>query len=297
MKTLTLPSPAKINLHLSILGRRPDGYHNLFMLMEKVSLFDEIIFEKIPSEIELTNALPNVPTEKNLVYRAAKLLQEDTGTSLGVRIGLTKRIPMGGGLGGGSGNAATVLKGCNECWGLHLPVERLASLGAQLGADVPFFLYEGPAQVEGIGDLVTPLKSFPKLWIIIINPGVSVPTPWAYSAWDEKRVGNGLTVENRNVSRARTFGGVLQALHNDFEAVVMPEYPEIKKAKEVLQQAGAAGALMSGSGSAVFGLFETEEARDAAVKKIGRRRKWQIFAVENVGAPGFEPGDGRIKIC
>ena len=303
--TLHLLSPAKINLHLSILGRRPDGYHNLSMLMEKVSLFDELTLEEIPKGIELVDALPDVPQEKNLVFKAARLLQEVSGADRGVRIHLKKNIPMGGGLGGGSSNAATVLKGCNELWGLHWSVERLVPLAAKLGADVPFFLYEGPAKVAGIGDIITPLESLPKLWIIIINPGVSVPTPWAYSAWDDTRcqapgetLRKGLTVENLNVREPRTFGGVLQALHNDFESVVIPEYPEIQKAKEVLEQVGARGVLMSGSGSSVFGLFETKEAREAAAKKIGGKPQGaQVFAVENVGAPGFEPGDGRIKIC
>ena len=194
---------------------------------------------------------------------------------------LTKKIPVGGGLGGGSSDAATVLKGLNTLWGLNWPVERLAKLGVQLGADVPFFLYDGPAKVEGIGDLITPLEKLPNLSIILINPGIHVATPWAYSTWDKKSKKRELTQENQSVRSLCTFAEVIQGLHNDFEEVVIPEYPEIQKVKEALTNAGAQGALMSGSGSTVFGLFKTVGARDWALEKIDKKPAWQVFAVEN----------------
>ena len=294
-------SPAKINLHLSILDQRADGFHNLWMLMTKISLCDEIILEKIPTGIELVGSLPGVPLEKNLVYRATQSLLQVSDTCgvrpCGVRIHLSKKIPMGGGLGGGSSNAATVLKGCNALWGLKLPLEKLIALGTKLGADVPFFLVDGPAQVEGIGDCITPLENFPKLWIILINPCVAVPTPWAYSAWDTRKCqaplgplpqrepgtfSKGLTVENRSVRCPRTFEEVVQVLHNDFEAVVVPKYPEIARAQKVLREVGASGVLMSGSGSTVFGLFETKRERDEAFEKLPKIKNWQVWAVENI---------------
>ncbi|MBI5299636.1 MAG: 4-(cytidine 5'-diphospho)-2-C-methyl-D-erythritol kinase [Deltaproteobacteria bacterium] len=314
MESLRFLSPAKINLSLRILNRREDDFHNLLMVMEKVSLFDEIFLEKIPTGIELTvhgpwSIVPS-PIEKNLAYRAAKILQEVSDTYRGVRIGLTKKIPMGGGLGGGSSNAATVLKGLNELWGLNLPPEKLVKIGVRLGADIPFFIYDGPALVGGIGDLIKPLKKIAKLWIILINPGVPVSTPWAYKTWDANASIEGrtkqprsgvegeaptalplegalpapmkrLTQENQNVRRLSTFEEVLQVLHNDFEDVIFPEFPEIQKAKETLVKAGARGTLMSGSGSTVFGLFETKPARDKAITKIRKKAAWQVFTAEN----------------
>lgn len=296
MEPLKLLSPAKINLSLRILNRRSDGHHNLLMVMEKISLFDEIIFEKIPSGIELAGSPPDVPVEKNLAYRAAKLLQESSGVAVGARLQLSKRIPMGGGLGGGSSNAATVLKGLNVLWDLKYSTEKLAQIGVRLGADVPFFIHDGPALVGGIGDLIKPLKKIAKLWIILVNPGVHVSTPLAYQMWDKKgcaekgsdpsgRGGKSLTQKNQNVrdftTFQGTFGDLLQVLRNDFEGVVFPEFPEIQRAKEILVKAGAGGALMSGSGSTVFGLFETKEGRERAFAEIKRKRGWRIFLAEN----------------
>lgn len=287
MSVLNLLAPAKINLCLHILGRRENGYHNLAMLMEKVSLYDQIGLEKIPEGIELIDSGLGFPPEKNLAYRAAKSLHEVSASSCGVRIRLSKNIPMGGGLGGGSSDAATVLKGLNQLWGLDWPVERLAEIGVKLGADVPFFLYEGPALVEGIGDKVMPQRKLPKLWIILLNPGISVETAWAYRQWDDQR----LTQQNHSVSvhalrsfsegGPRSFKELVAILHNDFEEIVFAKFPEIKAAKENLLKAGAAGALMSGSGATASGLFETEKERDRALKKMMVGPKWQVFTAEN----------------
>lgn len=282
MPVIELKAPAKINLYLKILNRREDGYHNLSMLMEKISLCDEISLEKISSGVELVSPPLNIPPEENLAFKAAKALREVSNTSQvsdsrGVRVYLTKKIPMGGGLGGGSSDAAAVLKGLNKLWGLGYPPQRLAAIGAKLGADIPFFLYDGPAKVEGIGEKITPLKKFPKLWIILIYPGFPVDTAWAYSAWND----NGLTQKNHSVSLPADFGSLLKALHNDFEEVVTPKHPQIQQAREALQRAGAEGALMSGSGSIVFGLFETKDERDRALKKIAVKPQWQMFVAEN----------------
>ncbi|MDO8527992.1 MAG: 4-(cytidine 5'-diphospho)-2-C-methyl-D-erythritol kinase [Deltaproteobacteria bacterium] len=311
MSILHLKAPAKINLSLHILGRRANGYHDLSMIMEKVSLCDEITLEKIDSGIELVTGpwpaprrsgslVPAVPgpKEENLAYKSAALLQNvsasSCASSCGVRITLTKNIPMGGGLGGGSSDAATVLKGLNTLWNLNWPPQKLAEIGVKLGADVPFFIYDGPALVEGIGDEIKPLDKLPNLWIILVNPGVHVATPWAYSAWDNRRSvqnvsasscepGKNLTEKNQSVRSRHTLEEVIQVLHNDFESVVIPEYPEIQRVKEALLKAGALGALMSGSGSTVFGLFETKETRDNAVNKIEKKPEWQVFAVDNWG--------------
>lgn len=277
MISLMLKAPAKINLCLHILGRRPDGYHELSMLMEKISLCDEIRLEKTSGSIELLDDATDIPPEKNLALRAAQGLHEVSASSWGVRIQLTKKIPIGGGLGGGSSDAAAVLKGLNQLWELNWPVEKLAEIGVKLGADVPFFLYDGPALVQGIGEKVNPQRKLPKLWMILLYPGVAVDTRWAYQEWDR----NQLTQGNHDVSLPRTFAELLEILHNDFEAVVFPKFPEVAAAKSALQKAGSPGALMSGSGSAVFGLFETKEERDRAFKKLVVSPSWQVFTAEN----------------
>ena len=289
MASLTLRAPAKINLALHILVRREDGYHELAMLMEKISLCDEIRLEKTTSAIELVDTT-DIPPEKNLAFRAAKRLHEVSAASWGVRIQLAKKIPMGAGLGGGSSDAAAVLKGLNQIWELDWPVKKLSEIGVQLGADVPFFLSDGPALVRGIGERVIPQRQCPKLWIILIYPGVAIDTKWAYRAWDQNQLALSearqgrvevLTQGNQDVSLPRTFEELLEILHNDFEAVVFPKFPEIVAAKSALQQAGAPGTLMSGSGSSVFGLFETKEERERAVKKLTVSPRWQVTTAEN----------------
>lgn len=289
---MRLYSPAKLNLSLRILRRREDGYHDLFMLMEKLNFCDEIVLENIPSGIEVTALGLDIPLGKNLVWKAAAALRKLSDFSHGVRIHLTKNIPMGSGLGGGSANAGTVLKGLNKLWELNCPTARLAEVGAKLGADIPFFLYDGPAIVEGIGDRVTPLKSLPKLWIILINPGIHIGTPGAYAEWDKRKTAapfptrqNELTQENQSVrglSTFETFADVVEVLHNDFEAVVLPKVPEIGRAKLALLKAGAAGALMTGSGSTVFGIFETKNLRDRALECLKVKPGWRVFSVENL---------------
>lgn len=285
---MKLLSPAKINLVLKILRRREDGYHDLAMLMEKLNVCDEIELEKTSESIEVATPIEGVPLEKDLTFKAAKALQEIGDVSKGVRIKVTKKIPMGGGLGGGSSNAATVLRGLNELWELRWPVEKLVKIGARIGADVPFFLYEGPARVEGIGDKVTPLKRLPKLWIILVNPGIHLSTPMAYATWDQERDpslrkggGNQLTQENQSVRWLNDFRALVEHLHNDFEEVILPKYPEISRAKEALSQVGAKGVLMSGSGSTVFGIFENRLRRDQGFENLERRPGWKIFTAEN----------------
>ena len=315
MSRIECQAPAKINLFLHILGRRADGYHDLSMLMEKISLWDALTLEKTPKGIELICDLPGVPAEKNIVYQAAEALQKISGSKEGVRIHLIKKIPTGAGLGGGSSDAAAVLKNLNVLWDLGLSNQKLIEIGVKLGADVPFFIENGPFLVKGIGEGLTPLvQKLPKLWILLIYPGVGVATSWAYAEWDRSkcqaptakplqlepgtychrltRAGAGATTrpsskeggrhpfQDRTGSHA-SVTEVLSVLENDFEEVVFPSFPPIVTAKKILVEHGAKGALMSGSGSAVFGLFETKEARDVAFEKVPRKEGWQIFAAEN----------------
>lgn len=282
MNTITVKAPAKVNLILRIVGRRPDGYHDLEMVMVPLSLADEIVLTKIPSGIEFSmEGLSDfgMAPEKNLVFKAAKLLAEQVHIDDGVRILLKKRVPLAAGLGGGSSDAAATLKGLNLLWNLGWSNAKLASLGVRLGADVPFFCFEGPAFVEGIGDRVLPYKDFPELSMILVNPSFAVSTPWAYKQWDLQLTKGGPNVRVRPIFKG--FSDVTQSLHNDLETVTVPAHPEIAEIKTRLIELGASGALMSGSGPTVFGVFKDVSVRDKALAGL-TRENWRVFAVENM---------------
>lgn len=280
MYEITIRAPAKVNTLLRVISRRSDGYHDLQMVMVPLSLFDEIQLTLQPSGIDLTvegNVDKDMAGEKNLAYRAAKILSDECGKGLGVYIELTKRIPVAAGLGGGSSDAAAVLKGLNDLWELDLCPDELAKIGKSLGADVPFFCYDGPAFVEGIGDRVEVYNSFPNLSFLLVNPGFAVSTPWIYKQWDLQ-----LTLPNSG-ARVRplfqVFSDVIASLHNDLERVTIPANPEIASIKDALRDAGAEGVLMSGSGPTVFGVFADKNSRDAAREHIDDKR-WQVFSAE-----------------
>jgi 4-diphosphocytidyl-2-C-methyl-D-erythritol kinase len=297
---LKINAPAKVNLLLRVLGSRPDGYHELFMVMEKLSLYDEITLSEIPSGIELAlegeGLDAGMAAEKNLACRAAVLFKEAAEEIRGVRVLLKKRIPVAAGLGGGSSDAAAVLRGLNKLWRMNWPTEKLAALGAKLGADVPFFCFDGPAVAEGRGEIITPLNALPKLFFLLINPGFAVSTPWVYKEFDrlwsnqESRVaGYGpleLTAPHKGASNPspynyKEFRDVVQNLRNDLEMATIASYPEIGEIKSYLVNQGARGSLMSGSGPTVFGIFEDEKTRNQAINKI-TKKNWKVYAAENV---------------
>lgn len=290
MRTIKIKAPAKVNTLLRVIGRRGDGYHDLQMVMVPLSLADDIELEATDAGIEFVSegeTDPGMAGGKNLVWRAAALLLHEFGVKAGVRIALKKRIPVAAGLGGGSSDAAAVLKGLNSLWNLNWPVERLACLGASLGADVPFFCYERPAFVEGVGNRVSPCDSFPRLNLLLVNPGFAVATPWVYKQWDNLVAHSSIEELTPNRSNARVrplFGSqkdVVLSLHNDLEAVTIPAYPEIARIKGTLMELGAAGALMSGSGPTVFGVFRDAPARDKALKS-DFDPGWRVFAADSV---------------
>ncbi len=294
---LTIAAPAKINLVLRVVGLRPDGYHDLVMVMEKLALADELSLTTIPSGIELSidgQRDQGMEAEKNLAWRAAALFKKTTGDERGVRIALTKRVPVAAGLGGGSSDAAAVLVGLNRLWERELRSRELAEMGVKLGADVPFFCYDSSALVEGIGDRVTPIANIPKLFVLLINPGFAVPTPWVYQEWDKQQVQGtrckvqekqvlGLTLRGGDAKPPRLFEAfqdVTAHLANDLEPVTVAAYPQVSAIKKYLLDAGAEGALMSGSGPTVFGLFSSKEARDRAAAGV-TNKDWKVFATEN----------------
>jgi len=293
---MKIKAPAKVNTILKIVGRRDNGYHDLAMVMEKLSLCDELEFEPTEGPIEITQdgqSDSGMEAQKNLAWRAAAALKEAAGVQKGVRIHLNKCIPVAAGLGGGSSNAAAALRGCNEVWGLNWSKDQLAEVGAKLGADVPFFIYDGPALVEGIGDRVRPLEKLPKLFILLINPGFAVSTPWAYGAWDELHgVGDNWKLDRKikwlTVNKAgdtvpplfETAADVVTHLDNDLEEVTAAKHSEINEIKKFLTDAGASGALMAGSGPTVFGIFPDARSRDDAAARV-ENSSWRVIATEN----------------
>lgn len=271
---MRLASYAKVNFGLRVLGRRPDGYHAVKTILQTIDLVDEVELQLIPEEIELRCNHPAVPLGRgNLAYQAAQVLREETGTNEGVRITIVKRIPVGAGLGGGSSNAATVLMGLNRLWGLNLPQERLSSLAAQIGADVPFFLKGGMAYATGRGDELHFLPFIPEVWLVLFWPGFTISTAWAYENLGKMT----LTREAKNISLSSVLGrgfhwqDLFGLLHNDFEPLVKGKHPVVEETKVQLLRCGALGVAMSGTGPTVYGIFEGEDlAREACLKLKGK---------------------------
>ena len=264
---LKLPSFAKINWTLRIFGRRPDGYHEVATLLQTISLCDELTFElRDDREISLTCNDPEIPVDdSNLIVQAARVLQE---CARGVDIRLNKVIPAKGGLGGGSSNAAVTLLALNYLWSKGLENTDLLSIGAGLGADLPFFLVGGSADARGTGTDLCSVADAPQKHLIVITPNAAVSTAQAYIAL------------NRGSLTTSGSAPILSSssLHNDFEAVIFEIEPEIRRAKEALLEAGARGALLAGSGSSVFGIFDDEAARDRALVELRSEAGWRIFS-------------------
>jgi 4-diphosphocytidyl-2-C-methyl-D-erythritol kinase len=264
-KTLTAYSPAKVNLMLRIVKKRRDGYHEIRTIFQKISLHDTLRFTlREEPGIAIRTSDPSLPTgRENLIHKAAATLLQHSTYQGGISIGLQKRIPVGAGLGGGSSNAATTLKALNLLLNLNLPVKELMEFGLRIGADVPFFLMEGSALGTGIGERLRRIH-LPKLWYILINPGFEVSTAWAY----RNHVLTKRQIDYNIHKFPRIPDEVTRFLWNDLEGVVSKVHPEIFSAKEILFSKGALGALMSGSGPTVFGIFREEGGASKAYKKI-----------------------------
>lgn len=280
-----LRASAKVNLVLEVLGKRPDGYHELSTVMQAVDLFDRLTVEAAAT-ITLETSEPALPTDdRNLVVRAARLLQEAAGTEAGARIVLDKRIPLAAGLGGGSSDAAATLLGLNRLWGLRWRRERLVELAVKLGMDVPFFLGRGRALGTSRGEVLAALPGVGGYALVLVNPGVGlstqevygrVPPGWRAESDGTKRMLDAL--KKRNVVR------VAGALTNHLEHWVEPAMPVIGRMKAALLAAGALGAAMSGSGPTVFGLARSlDQARQ--IQRRVNRGGWSAWAVRtNSGA-------------
>jgi 4-diphosphocytidyl-2-C-methyl-D-erythritol kinase len=282
---LTLPSFAKINRSLHILGKRSDGYHEIRTVLQTVSLHDTLQFAAAPElETSLSCDDPLIPTDhRNLIVRAANALRDRYRIRTGVRIHLEKRIPAPGGLAGGSSNGAAALLGLVHFWKVGPKVSELAELASGLGSDVPFFLSGGRALGTGTGATITPLPDIEVQDLLIVTPKVSVATPQAYKALGLAA----LTTCNSDSILAISRGAINSSdshqwtvsddLENDFEQVIFDIEPEIGRVKKALLQAGARSALLAGSGSSVFGIFSNQEAQQRALEQIRAESSWRIF--------------------
>ena len=263
-------TPAKINLTLDVTGKLENGYHTLSMIMQSIDVCDELSFEKTADEtilFSMNKELPDkIPAEKNLVYKAAKLMKDTF--KIGFKIHLTKNIPAAAGLAGGSSDCAATLIGINELCGLGLDIEKLCEIGVKLGADVPFCIRKGTMLAEGIGEILTPLTPLTGIPVLLIKPNISISTPYVYKHLklneldyhpDNKAVIS--YIKDKNIKK------IAASLSNVLETVTIPENPIIAELKRYLTEIGAIGSLMSGSGPTTFGIFKNMETAKKAYEK------------------------------
>ena len=263
---------AKINIGLHVLGKRPDGYHNIETVFRLIDLYDELEFVQDDEGISFTSDSPVlVNDDTNLCIRAAHLLRELTGIHMGVEITLKKRIPLGSGLGGGSSDAAAVLKGLTKLRALDISTEELQTVSATLGSDVPFFFTSQTAFATGRGELLAPFALQIPYWILVVTPDIHVSTLWAYSNMRLKQVQSRTALRELLQTAINKPELLRTSLTNDFEQTVFREFGDIAKLKETLLKEGADVALMSGSGSSVFAFFSSEVKAKRLSSELSKR--------------------------
>lgn len=279
MNSLVIPSPAKINLLLKVVAKRPDGYHEILTLLCRIGLFDTVILAFDRPKISVECAHPGVPDGRtNLAYRAASLFLDALSIPDGVAIFIDKVIPVAAGLGGGSSNAAAVLMGLNQHYGLPFTDGKLRQIALQVGADVPFFLLRHSAIARGVGDHLEIYEGLPPLFAVLVRPRFEVSTAWVY-----KNLNLGLTNCEKSFKYRyfeEDFTKVKKLLCNDLEQVTIRKFPQIKIVKRTLIDLGAETALMSGSGPTVFGLFEDWSLAEQAFHGMRDRGEWDTFLVD-----------------
>lgn len=281
-EVLKLPSFAKINWKLSVLGRRADGFHELRTIFQTITLHDVLTFApRADGHLHLTCDASEIPVdERNLIHRAAVALKEKYDSHAGASIHLEKRIPAEGGLGGGSSNAAVALLGLASLWNLKISKDELCTIGARLGADVPFFFTGGTALGMGLGTEVTPLPEVSAERLLVVTPNAKVATAEAYRALNAPALTEAFGDTILPISRADEHfaDSFPDALHNDFERVIFQLKPEVERAKKALMLSGARQALMTGSGSSIFGIFENQETQERAALALRAETNWRVFS-------------------
>jgi 4-diphosphocytidyl-2-C-methyl-D-erythritol kinase len=271
-------APAKINTSLYVVGRRADGYHDLAMLMQAVTLFDRITLT-VTSGDAVRVVCPGVDLPDgadNITASVARALMAEAGQAYDVTIEIDKQIPVAAGLGGGSSDAATVLVGLNEMCRFGFKRDALMAIGGQLGADIPFFVFGQTAWATGVGDRLEPVGAMPTIWYVLVNPGVAVSTAWVY--------GNLTLTSHDDLSKLRRFPKTVEELerllYNDLESVTMQHYPVLLDVKQNLVDHGALGTLMSGSGPTIFGLFKGEDMARNVATQLDGQSGWRAYAVQ-----------------
>lgn len=310
--TLTVLAPAKINLHLSVLGRRADGFHSLDSRFHAVGLYDRIVLEERPEGVVFTCSDSTLAGDANLAVRAANALARHAGVTRGVAIHLEKEIPAGAGLGGGSSDAAAVLVGLDRLWGLNLPREELAALGAELGSDVPFFIHGGAARVGGRGEVVMPEPPLEETWCVLLFPGVHVDTGAVFAEYARLHASERLTAgasatiitgisgsgsgETAGVpppaepfEAAREAGPDGGKPQNDLQPVAVAMAPQIGAALDALAEAGGDRPMMSGSGAAVFCLTGSRAGADEIRDRIKTETGWRVWVLPLVSTGPVVP--------
>ena len=275
---------AKINLTLDVLGKRADGYHEVSMIMQAVSLHDTVVFHKRNSGISLSCDAPDLPCDSgNLAFRAAELLQQECGVAEGVHIDLVKRIPMAAGLAGGSSDAAAVLRGLNQLWQLRLGRLELEQLAARLGSDVPFCLWGGTVQATGRGENLDPLADYAGIGVVLAHPPIQVSTAWVYGRFSQlQTAGAKHNAAMRQALEQRDFPAVAANLFNALESVTEPAYPQISAIKQAMLEAGAGGVLMSGSGPTLFALTPDRLSAEQLAARLSLGPDVTILIAETV---------------
>lgn len=283
----SVKAPAKINLSLDVLHKRPDGYHEVDMIMTTVDLADRIdltLREDGLISVDVSEGfVPN--DEKNLAYQAAALLKARYHVNEGVSIYITKRIPVAAGLAGGSSDAAATLRGLNDLWQLGLSLDELAVLGAEIGSDVSFCVYGGTARATGRGEIIERIASPPPCWVILAKPPIGVSTADVYKRLNVSAIDHPTTEHMIAAIEGKDFDGICHHLYNVLESVTLDLYPEVRNIKEQMKRFGADGVLMSGSGPTVFGLV-SKESRVQRIYNGLRGFCHQVYAVRIIGSAG-----------
>lgn len=282
---LLVKAPAKINLSLDVLHKRPDGYHEVKMVMTTIDLADRIELTSLPTEdtIQIISQNRFVPDDhRNLAYQAAKLLKETFSIKKGVAISITKHIPVAAGLAGGSSDAAATLRGLNKLWNLGLTLDELAELGAQIGSDVSFCVYGGTAIATGRGEKITPIPSPPPCWVVLAKPSIGVSTAEVYRNLKVGEVVHPDVDAMVEAIRRQDYDAICKLVGNVLEEVTLKKYPEVAHIKEQMKRFGADAVLMSGSGPTIFGLVQ----HDSRMQRIYNGLRGfceQVFAVRLLG--------------
>ncbi len=289
MDQLKVKACAKINLGLDVIKKLPTGYHQVKMIMQSIDLCDELTLEKTASGIVLTTDSDELPTDEgNLIFRAAKLMQETFSLKEGLKVHLQKNIPIAAGMAGGSTDAAAVMKGINRIFDLKVPQKALMELSTAIGADVPFCILGGTALAEGIGEKLTPLPPIPFCHVLAAKPHINVSTKYVYEHLDSAEIRNHPDIDGMTAAiKDGSLTGIVSRMENVLESVTITAYPVIAAIKKRLLELGAAGSLMSGSGPTVFGIFpDGESAGHALIKLKEESLAEQVFLATPIQTAG-----------